>query len=432
MRGAPRLAGMVIALGCACEGGPKPTLDASTPPPVTPGSAPGPGSRPARAPDSTPNSGPARAPDSRPEAQRSPEGPPLREANRAEVKQTIEVLTGHVRAGATDPQNAWAMAHGLIGFSLDLKTSDGRNVIDVLVTDFVQEEEVAGRTIFGFPPRSARGLPVEPHPNLIVKTLLEAGVPLDRRFELKGKKRITLQRLADDAAWAFVAPKNEREWQKYAWSGELFAAYPGIDRQIRTQAGTLDVGRLAREGLARLEQEQAFLRPLHRAGRPDQLKKRRQGIYAHSCGGLHFVAAGVHGAAALGDPRLVARAREQLDLLLFRWDAERRIYRQMIHSQPKYRWPLLIQELKFHGHVLETLAGVINKTRLLPKSDEALRRIARQITADLIDAIAELDPLYRAQAQLRTTAPQSYYDLIGDGCHALHGLKQGLVAFFDR
>ena len=406
MRSRPLLAGMLVAYGYACQGDGAPAGDAAGPAPNPPR-----GARPGR---------PA-----------APPGPPIREPQRAEVEDTIDALATYIRAGATDPTNAWAMAHGLIGFSRSLTTRDGRKVIDVLVTDYVAEKRVAGRVVYRFPARSPRGVPVEPHPDLIVKTLLEVGVPLERSFALRGRKRrVTLKRLADDAAWTFTRPRTDRDWQKYAWSLELFLYHPGIHGSIHTPAGVLRVADLTRDGLSRLEEEQAFLHPLHAAGRPDQLEKRRQGIYAHSCGGLHFLAAGVRGAVSLGDPAALERARRQVDLLFFRWDAERRLYRDMIRRQPRYRWPLLVQELKFHGHTLETLSSLADRPGITAQNDDTLRRTARRVAGDLIDAVAELRPLYRDQDKVRPSTPQLYYDLIGDGAHALRGLRRASVAFF--
>lgn len=403
MRCPPVLAGMLVALGCTCRGDGAPAQDAGSPTTAAPRKT-----RPA-----------------------VPPGPPMREAQRTEVEETIVELGAFIRAGATDPTNAWAMAHGLIGFSRDLTTRDGRKVVDVLVTDFVTDRKVAGRTVYGFPAQSPDGVPVEPHPDLIAKTLLDAGVPLDRSFTLQGPRpRVKLKRLVDDAAWTFTFPRTDRQWQGYAWSLELFVLHPGAAGTIETHTGTLRVADLVREGLSRLEKEQAFLQPLHAAGRPDRLEKRRQGIYAHSCGGLHLAAAGIYGAITLGDPRATARAHRQVDLLLFRWDAERRLYREMILRQPRYRWPLLIQELKFHGHLLETLAGLAGRRNVVSKDDDHLERTARRVTADLIDTIVQLRPLFRTQDKLRVTTPQAYYDLIGDGAHALRGLKRASVAFF--
>ena len=77
----------------------------------------------------------------------------------------------------------------------------------------------------------------------------------------------------------------------------------------------------------------------------NQVEKRKQGIFAHTCGGLHFVQAVARWVLTGGGDAERARLRRQLDLVLFRWDAERRIYARMIAAEPRYRVLLLVQAL---------------------------------------------------------------------------------------
>lgn len=357
-----------------------------------------------------------------------PPGPPMREASRAEIEGAIESLSKVVMAGAQDPKNPWAMSHGLLAFGPKLKASDGRLVIDVIVHDYVQLETIANKEVYGFPGQTAENTPVEPHPDLLVKSLVEAGVPLTHKFKLKSGKKVTLQRLVDDAAWSFAMPVSDTEWHKFAWSLTLFLQAYGIEGVVKSQTGDLPVRVLVDRAVNKLELEQAFLLPLKHAGRPDQVEKRKQGIFAHTCGGLHFVQAAIQGAGRSEEKAAIFRANKQMELVDFRWDGERRIYRQMIRTQPKYRFLLLVQELKFHGHILETLA-MAQQWGVRP-ADAATRLLAQRVAADLIDAVKDLKPMYDAQENLKESVPQSYYDLIGDGCHAIRGLRQALVAFF--
>lgn len=390
----------------------------------------------------------------------APAGPAVHEATRAEAEATLEDLRAWVRAGATDPANAWAMAHGLVAFGQDLRAADGRLVIDAIVHDHAEVRPASSgdQHPHRFPELSPAGLPVEPHRDLIVKTLLEVDVPLERRFSLADGSTVTLGALVADASDAFRFPEDEVDARDYAWSataallgaarrhpGDTGAAVvrPGSDspprstapegergrRAAREDAGALTVADVAERTMAELEKAQDFLEAPMRAGRPDRVEKRRQGIYAHSCGGLHLVQAAVLGAALTRDPALLARARHQLDLVFFRWNAERRIYRMAEAQQPGYRWVLLIQELKFHGHALETMAlardwGVL-------AADGATKQKIRRITGDLVDTVRALAPAYTKARAAPGTADQTYYDLIGDGCHAIRGLRRALVAFLS-
>lgn len=135
-----------------------------------------------------------------------------------------------------------------------------------------------------------------------------------------------------------------------------------------------------------------------------------------------------NGASVTQDANLKKRVLHQLEVVLFRWEAERRIYKEVLAEQPQYKWLILVQELKFYGHVMETFA-LARDYGVLPKDAETERKL-RMVAADLVDVVAQLEPAYRSQDVLAQVAQQTRYDLIGDGCHAIRGLRRGLVAFF--
>lgn len=350
--------------------------------------------------------------------------PPVRLAEPREFEQAALRLEVLVKPGASDPTNPWAMAHGMVAFGKQLVANDGRSAISAMLS-FGQPTTIEGRSVLRFPERTADNIPVEPHRDLILKTLAEAGVQPKDKLELKGKK-ITFDSLTQGAEWAFKMPTSDDDWHHFAWSFNLFLNTQK-DR-ITTASGPLELQALAKAGLLRLQEEQRFLETPHRANRPDLVQKRKQGIYGHPCGGLHLVQAVQKGVARFGDDTMKAQMRKQLDLVRFRWDAERRIYRYMIEKEPKYRWLLLVQEMKFHGHVLETFAFA--REAGLIEADNEHRRFIQQVAADTIDAARELEQAYAAQEGLKKSAPQTYFDLIGDGCHAIRGLRRALVAFF--
>lgn len=371
----------------------------------------------------------AKAPPKAPPPATPPPPPPYREAGPQEIKDTLAKLEEWVRPGLTDPKNPWALAHGLTAFGNTLITQDKRKAVDVIVEDFAKLEQMSSRSVFGFAPKTEEGLPLEPHPDLMVKSLVESGLPLKIRFSANQSRggQVTLKRLVEDAAWAFTPPKTDQDWHQFAWSYALFVQAFGL-KPIETQAGPQDLAALTDRALARLEKEQAFLLKSMQQNRPDLVQKRKQGIYGHSCGGLHFLNAVVLGAKHRGRAEDLARAKKQLDILVFRWEAERRIYRRMKKQYPKHRLLLLVQELKFYGHALESLA--LAHERGLLDANETVKQTARRIAADLIDTVWKLQNAYIRQEGIRQTSPQVYYDLIGDGAHAIRGLRRGLVAFF--
>ena len=363
-------------------------------------------------------------PPSPPAQSTGPKVPPPATKKQAELG--LKALEGLVKPSAGDPKNAWLLTHGITGFGKDFKASDGRLATDVIVSDFVETKKVGKKTVFRFPERRD-DRPVQPHENLAIKAMLEAGVPMDRSFKLK-KGTVTLKRLVEDAIWSFEKPAQESEWRDFAWSLSAFLNAPPKDGKLKTAKGTLLLQGLVIDAVNQLEDRQAFLHEHMLANTPEKVEKRKQGIYGHTCGGLHFVQASIKGALHVKDPRMLARVQHQLEIVLFRWKAERRIYKEYIRSQPKYRWLLLVQELKFYGHVLETLA-LAAEWGAFKATDDQLRQI-KTIVSDLLITVAALEPAYRSQGRLFKASPQTFYDLIGDGCHAIRGLRRALKVFF--
>ncbi len=344
---------------------------------------------------------------------------------RRALGEALSKLQPVIRAGASDAGSAWALGHGLVAFGPELRASDGRLAIDVMVSDFA----VPGTFPPVFPATSKAGLPVEPHPRLIVKSLLEAGVPLDRRFTLPGGKPRTLAAIAHATLDPLVAPTTDGEWRQFAWSlSAIFSLASAEHPKALPPALRTRLEGLFTAALARLEAEDDFLQAAMIAGRPDAVEKRKQKIFAHPCGGLHLIQAVVQGAALVGTPQQKARVAQQLDVLRFRHQVERRIYRETIQKNPDYALLIHVQALKFHGHVLETL-GFAQRYGMLHDTP-TLRETLDAVLADLDAAVEALVPAYERQHELRQRSLQTYLDLIGDGCHAVRGLRMALVAWF--
>jgi hypothetical protein len=379
-------------------------------------------------PESEPATEEASSSENKKPVEREPSEPfPRREAKRDEVEDTVRDLQLLVKGGATENANPWAMAHGIVAFGADMEAADGRKAADAIVHDYLRREKLGKRTRWHFPPRTPKGLPLEPHANLIVKTLVVSDVPLDRSFETRGGQNLTLGELLDSAEADFDEPTSAHAWADQAWTVEAILAARSLDADLELKGWRSTPARLgakATEALARL---QDFLTDPMKAGRPDLVEKRKQEIYAHTCGGLHFVQTVARAGSLV--PDLASKARAQLDIVRFRFSAERSIYQTLIRDHPEYRQRLLVQELKFYGHVLETFALAAEWGLVEP--DETLRTEMRQVAGDLVDTVRELESSYGQQDAIRQKAPQVYYDLIGDGCHAIRGMRLGLKHFFE-
>lgn len=365
-------------------------------------------------------------------ADEGPPGPPVRAANPVELKTVAKRLSERIEAASKNPKEPWVLAHGLLAFGKDLKTTKkGKLAVDVIVHDFVEAHELDGKLAYYSFPTKKGDIPVEPHNNLMIKSMLSAGVPLDHRFPLKNGKSVTLDRLVADAERVFVMPVADRDWKNFAWTFDAFLMARGDRGYVQAGDKKIDLKELALRTISRVEAEQAFLVEYLEENRPDKVKKRKQAIFGHTCGGLHLIQAGIHAAGYLKDANVTRMMQKQLAIVLFRWDAERRIYRDFLaKTEPAYAMLILIQELKFYGHLLETLA--MAKTAGLVEADSRMQLEVARIAGDLVDTAARIEPLYDKMDELKKVRRQSYYDLVGDAAHAIRGLRWSLDAFFPE
>jgi hypothetical protein len=84
--------------------------------------------------------------------------------------------TAIVQRWAAVPDDPWAVGHGVRAMGKDFKLNDGRRAVDWLLETQLAFVPANGGHVLAFPPS------VEVHPNMFLKTMLEAGVPLDHVF----------------------------------------------------------------------------------------------------------------------------------------------------------------------------------------------------------------------------------------------------------
>jgi hypothetical protein len=355
-------------------------------------------------------------------------------ASKDEIRATVSRLEGAVRAGAADAKNPWALAHGLIAFGPDFVASDGTKAVDAIARH-AEERELAGGKLWLFPAK-AGSEPVEPHRFLMVKTLLDVGVPLGRKLVTSTGTVLTLARLVADMHRAATLPSSDADYHQIAWLTSALALEKDLDPKTAAAAPGPKLAELEKLVLTRLETDQRvignYAGPVERAfdqGSPLHLAKRdKTGIYGHSCGGLHLVQAALSSVAAVGDEADRRRASKQLGLLIYRYELERTAYASLLARHPDQGLLIRVQQLKFFGHLVETLT-LAEKLGLTSPDSEGGRKIAatlRTAAGDVAQVVKELDDggVYDRLAAIRKDREQTYLDLIGDGCHALRGLRR--------
>lgn len=329
---------------------------------------------------------------------------------------TLDLVT---RAYCLDPKQPWALAHGLLVYGPELKLPDGSVATERLVADNLPAGELR------FP--SNRGqTPVDAHPGLILKTLLELKIPDEQSFKRSDGSSVTLGALRDAFAQSWNptlsgadALKNE------AWGLEVLATSPRATPELRSKA--LEV----------LASNQAYFEAWAPGAKPKPYRKasiRGPGgkrlpaaIHRYYCGGLHLFQAvqRLHGGTA--PPRLA----RQYELLLLRLRLETTYWKtvqKQVEARPgpnlaAQKQVFLAQRLKLQGHALETyLRAVAVGAAPLGESERAALKAGFGELQLTVQALVQ-EGVYDALPGLALSKPQLYRDLVGDSAHALHAYR---------
>lgn len=346
-----------------------------------------------------------------------------------------EVLHTHCLLWAADPANPWALAHGIKTLGPKFLASDGRKAVDVIFRDFLLRNVLpdggagAGAP-YGFRNYAPDGTPIEPHTNLNVKALVDdAHLPLSTKLKTSWGT-VTLQQLVDSVKAGFRhSPKVPEYWRDVGWTLSILAVTQKPGTTWKTSDGqTVNLDQVFDDALTELEAETADLKKGLDTHQP-QVDKRKQGVYAHACGGLHFV----QGVLAWARHPAVkkkwgARLDAQIAIHFYRLESERRqydaAYQQTLSSMPQFKLPVLVQMVKFYGHWLETVGHLRDDLGWKPNAAQAQDINRAKAYLDVAVRALEEDKSLEKMEQLKKTQKQVYLDLIGDTCHAAHGLEE--------
>jgi hypothetical protein len=307
--------------------------------------------------------------------------------------------------------------------------SDGRKASDVITKDFLAQNllpdgGVGAGNRYGFARYAPDKTPIEPHSNLITKTLVMAKLPMSTKFPTTWGT-VSLSQLVESVHRGFRhVPESDQYWRDVGWTLEIFSQTLKPGAVIRTEMGAVPLDAIMDDALAALERATADLREGLSKNAPE-VPKRKQGIYAHPCGGLHLLQA-VLGWSRFPEvkQRWGKRLEAQISVLFYRLESERRQYDAALTQAPQYKLQILTQELKFYGHFLETVARLKNETGWKPSNEHVLAVTKAKALLDA--AVAGLDELkaFSSMESIKQSNPQVYLDLIGDACHAANGWNQ--------
>jgi hypothetical protein len=342
------------------------------------------------------------------------------EGGGASLPRAAELLRDLITRHAKATDDPWAMMHGIRALGKGFSVAGG-SALEYLCSHQLQEKELGGGTYL-FMPGQAEG-----HSDTFLKTLLEAGVGLDQPITAVGRRR-TVADLLHDAKQLFTydPTRIDGKADDLSWSIIAFAitSPPSQDRWRNAQQQEIRLREVIAYAFATAESASADFHKAMTEGRTPPVKDR---ISDFTCGGTHLLySLGV--AVRYGHLGEEGRRRfaDQLALLIWRMKIDPilqdQYYERLAKAYPGREEGLrpyrLDGRLKFLGHAFEILS--YNRLfRLVPLTaeQERLERAAGQALAKTITEVATLD-----LAPIKTQKRKLFDLLVGDACHAYHGI----------
>lgn len=325
-----------------------------------------------------------------------------------------------------DPDNPWAVAHGVLARGKDFRLSDGREAIPHLFASYAEPRTAGDYTLLGFP-ASLGAIRVEPHTDLLLKNLTEVGVDPAAVFTTRNGQ----VPVADLYRWTvlktfLVAKQNHSSFTDpgdISWNLQALATWaPGELQWIAVDGTPMDLDDLTSFDVAVLLQESAFM--LQDMQRGQDFQRAGQPLFAYPCGGAHLVQGVAHAVArGYGTPKDRKVVEGQVPLLFYRLPVELGIYDAALREHPEYKLKLTVQRLKFLGHWLETISKMQAMGLFVPDAAQ-LTQIegAAQHLVVTVDNLKKQGALDNLPA-VRKKDEQIYLDIIGDSGHAVRGLE---------
>ncbi|MBI2883488.1 MAG: twin-arginine translocation signal domain-containing protein [Candidatus Methylomirabilis oxyfera] len=335
---------------------------------------------------------------------------------------TQAILAPLITRYAPLQDDPWVMMHGVRAMGPGFTVGSER-AVDLLCSRFLKHKQVAGKAYLYMPVEH------EGHANACLKTLLEVGVQPSHSFTLDGR-RYTVGDLVNSAKALFVFDPKTIDRDELAWTLIAFSLQlqPSGDTWTNAYGQQIRFADVVRFGLDTLDETTRQFRQAKARG---VMPTEKDAIMGLTCGGTHL-AYSLASCVANGHGGEEARARLQgyLDLHIWRLQADGylmdRFYRQAAPSQSA---PPALQRLaalyyhdatlKFYGHSFEII-GFAKRHRLLAPTPAHTRAIEQGATTlhEAAKAMEGIDFFEFRQTNLRL-----FHHLVGDSCHAYHGIR---------
>ncbi len=347
-----------------------------------------------------------------------------------DYERALATLSSVVERHAGDPENAWAIMHGVLARGPEFRLVDEREGIHHVFAAYAESRPFGSLALPVFP-REREGRPVEPHADLVLKTLTEAGVSPSASFPVGADVATPadLYRATLLKTWLQV-DQNALSYDGFndmPWGVQALAAW-APDEELRWVAenGTeMDMDVLTDFTAAVLTSESKFMFAAMKAGAP--FERKGQPLFGYACGGAHLVqGASFAVARGFGRPESRAAVAAQVPLLFYRLPIELRIYDQAMQRMRQHRTKLLVQRMKFLGHWLETISKFQALGFFAPDAQQS--QVIEGAAQNLAITVKSLEDggTFADIGTLRAADEQLYLDVVGDSAHAIRGLELAL------
>lgn len=339
----------------------------------------------------------------------------------AEGEKAKAVLTRVVQAHGRTPLNGWAIGHGLLALGPEMKLDTEEPAIPFLFENFAERK---GANV-AFPKRKGSTL-IEPHSDLMLKVFGELGLPLDTTVTVDGKPATLLDLYRHSVQRTWVTPTAESSFPSFndsPWALQGLATYAPKDFAWKAEGRSMDMNLFTEVVAADLFAQTRFMAEAKAKG--EKVEKKRQGIFAYTCGGQHLLQGVAYAVArGFGSELAAERVDEQVHILFWRLDVELEIYDTYLKENPKYAPLLIEQRLKFLGHFVESTHKLAALGIFTP--DEAQRAAMDRAREELIQTVLAIEArgFFNAMNSYGSAkeTKQMYLDYVGDSAHALRGL----------
>jgi len=349
------------------------------------------------------------------------------------IEAALRALKKLVSQETSDPDNPWAIAHGLLAIGQEHVLSTGESAVDALFARYAVGAEREGLPVIAFPARGkssdGKTIAVEPHTDMMMKVLAEIGVRLDTSVQVEGHPHQIGELYYDTVLSTYLdAAKNKSSYSTpndMPWGLQAIATYAPVDANWEAQGLSMTLNGLTTFLVRVLTKESEALFMQMRQNQP--FRKDNRGVFSYTCGGAHLLQGSAYlvgkGFGQGSDLKLV---QAQVPLLFWRFPRELALYDRAIEQLPKQKLVIKVQQLKFVGHWLES----INKMAAMQifEPNDAQRAAMSEAILVLVETAKDLKKLgaFDNLEVLRKGNEQLYLDIVGDSAHAVRGLELAL------